>query len=63
MVRSWCLLCGFDSIVPYFYAIYFGVLLVHRAVRDDAMCRDKYGADWDEYKKKVPAAFFPGMPF
>ena len=24
---SWCLPCGFDHIVPYFYAIYFAVLL------------------------------------
>ncbi len=24
---SWCLPCGFDHIVPYFYVIYFGILL------------------------------------
>lgn len=24
---SWCLPCGFGSIVPYFYVIYFAVLL------------------------------------
>eukprot|EP00667_Euglena_gracilis_P014036 EG_transcript_14505 len=32
---SWCLLCGFDSIIPYFYSIYFFVLLVTRAMRDN----------------------------
>ena len=24
---AWCLPCGFNSIVPYFYVIYFGILL------------------------------------
>jgi hypothetical protein len=24
---AWCLPCGFQSIIPYFYVIYFGVLL------------------------------------
>ena len=24
---SWCLPCGFGNIVPYFYVIYFGMLL------------------------------------
>lgn len=27
---AWCLPCGLDDIVPYFYVIYFGILLVHR---------------------------------
>ena len=29
---SWCLLCGYKSPVPYFQAIYFLVLLIHRYV-------------------------------
>jgi protein-S-isoprenylcysteine O-methyltransferase Ste14 len=45
--------------VPYFQAVYFLVLLIHRADRDDKMCAEKYGADWDEYKKKVPYVFIP----
>jgi hypothetical protein len=56
---SWCLLCGLNSPVPYFQAIYFAVLLVHRAIRDDGMCREKYGDDWDRYKEKVPYMFIP----
>ena len=47
--------------VAYFYAIYFLILLIHRAVRDDHFCREKYGPDWLEYKKKVPAVFVPGI--
>ena len=27
---SWCLLCGFESPIPYFQAIYFLILLIHR---------------------------------
>jgi len=58
---SWCLLCGFKSPVPYFQALYFAILLVHRAVRDDLECAKKYGDDWIEYKKRVPYMFVPGI--
>ncbi|CAM9900766.1 unnamed protein product [Discosporangium mesarthrocarpum] len=61
MGLSWCLVTGFSSPVPYFYSIYFGVLLVHRALRDDRACAAKYGADWAMYKKKVPSLFIPGI--
>ena len=61
MGLAWCLTCGFTSVVPYFYAIYFAVLLIHRAVRDDHFCSLKYGDDWAAYKKKVPAVFVPGL--
>jgi Delta14-sterol reductase len=61
MAVSWCLLCGYGSIVPYYYAIYFAVLLIHRSIRDDHMCHEKYGNDWLEYKKKVPYRFIPGI--
>ena len=56
---SWCLLCGFDSPIPYFQAIYFLILLIHRAARDDHACREKYGDDWTEYTKQVPYVFIP----
>jgi delta14-sterol reductase len=61
MGLTWCLVCGFDSVVPYFYAIYFMILLVHRSIRDDHMCHAKYGDDWLEYKKMVPYRFIPGL--
>lgn len=61
MGLSWCLLCGFDSIVPYYYAIYFAILLWHRSIRDDHLCQQKYGDDWDTYKKLVPCRFIPGI--
>ncbi len=34
---SWSLFTGFGSILTYFYPIYFAILLVHRAWRDDIL--------------------------
>lgn len=59
MGLAWCLTTGFDCIVPYFYCIYFFILLVHRSLRDDHACAGKYGAYWTAYKEKVPYLFIP----
>ena len=40
--------------MTYFYPIYFAILLIHRAWRDDEFCKEKYGDGWKEYKKRVP---------
>ena len=32
---------------------------VHRALRDDHACREKYGKDWDKYCKAVPWRIIP----
>ena len=61
MGLSWCLCAGFGHAIPYFYATYFAILLIHRAMRDDDMCSKKYGADWPKYKAKVPYVFVPGL--
>ena len=61
MGLAWCLCCGATTPLAYFYAIYFFVLLVHRAMRDDHMCSVKYGDDWKAYKAKVPALFVPKL--
>ena len=61
MSLSWCLCCGAASPVGYFYSTYFAILLIHRAARDDHFCSQKYGADWDRYKQKVPSLFIPGL--
>ncbi|RHX96576.1 hypothetical protein DYB36_012087, partial [Aphanomyces astaci] len=58
---AWCAYTGSASIMPYYYAIYFAILLVHRAVRDDTSCREKYGDDWTTYKTHVQAVFVPGV--
>jgi protein-S-isoprenylcysteine O-methyltransferase Ste14 len=61
MSVAWCLTCGFTHILPYFYCIYFAVLLIHRELRDEHNCRKKYGKDWDRYCELVPYRFFPGI--
>jgi protein-S-isoprenylcysteine O-methyltransferase Ste14 len=58
---SWCLATGWGSVVPYFYAAYFAVLLLHRAGRDDVKCRGKYGKDWELYCREVPYQIIPGV--
>lgn len=52
---------GWGMIVTYFYIVYFAILLVHRASRDEQKCMRKYGKDWVEYKKKVPSVLLPGI--
>ena len=59
MALSWGLICGFDSVLPYFYVMFFVVMILHRAGRDIARCRKKYGNDWDRYCKEVPYLFIP----
>ncbi|KAL4441297.1 hypothetical protein ABPG77_011534 [Micractinium sp. CCAP 211/92] len=59
MGLAWCLPTGFQSVVPYFYAIYFLCLLIHRDRRDDHACRLKYGRDWDKFCSIVKYRLFP----
>ncbi|AOA61200.1 C-14 sterol reductase [Komagataella phaffii CBS 7435] len=56
---SWCLPTGFNSVLPYYYVIYFGVLLVHRQTRDEDKCQRKYGKYWTMYQKEVPYKIIP----
>ncbi|KAL1923256.1 uncharacterized protein VTP21DRAFT_9632 [Calcarisporiella thermophila] len=58
---AWCLCTGFDATIPYFYAIYFGLLLLYRNERDEHKCQLKYKKDWDRYRKLVPYKLIPGI--
>ncbi|KAM9456080.1 delta(14)-sterol reductase TM7SF2 isoform 2-T2 [Clarias gariepinus] len=59
MALAWSLPCGFSHILPYFYVLYFSVLLVHREARDERQCRAKYGAAWEAYCRRVPYRIVP----
>lgn len=50
---------GFKHILPYFYVIYFAMLLVHREARDERQCRTKYGRAWEQYRQRVPYRIVP----
>eukprot|EP01036_Dinobryon_divergens_P024122 gene24122-32539_t len=63
MALSWGLACGFGSSLPYFYALFFTCMIIHRQIRDEIRCKNKYGDDWDVYTKKVPNVFFPSWQF
>lgn len=58
---SWCLPTGGMTVLTYFYVVYFGTLLVHRQMRDEAKCSGKYGKAWEQYKKEVPYKIVPGI--
>lgn len=55
----WCLPTGFQLVLPYYYVIYFGALLIHRQMRDEAKCRAKYKKLWVEYERQVPYKIIP----
>jgi len=59
MSVAWSLPCGFTHVLPWFYPVYFLILLVDRAERDDRQCRRKYGAAWDRYCQRVPYRIIP----
>jgi protein-S-isoprenylcysteine O-methyltransferase Ste14 len=47
--------------VRYLYSAFFAVMIVHRTLRDEHRCSQKYGDDWIEYKRRVPYVYFPGI--
>lgn len=61
MGLAWCLPAGFQHPLPYFYFVYFLILLVHRERRDYVMCLQKYGRDWEAYCRKVRWRIVPGL--
>ncbi|PYH49583.1 c-24(28) sterol reductase [Aspergillus saccharolyticus JOP 1030-1] len=56
---SWGLITGFNSPFPWFYSIFFTVMIIHRARRDIERCRERYGEAWREYERRVPYLFIP----
>ncbi len=58
---AYCLACGFNHALPYFYIVFMAVLLVHRCLRDEQRCQAKYGRAWEEYCKRVPYRLIPGI--
>ena len=61
MALSWSLPCLFGSALPYFYPIYFAILLIHRERRDHKFCSKKYGDDWKRYCERVRWRIVPGI--
>lgn len=55
----WALITGFNSPLPYFYPFFFFFMILHRTWRDFEKCKEKYGDDWEEYKRRCPWVYFP----
>jgi len=52
---------GWAIPITYFYVVYFGILLVHREMRDEEKCIRKYGDDWKRYREVVRYRIIPGV--
>lgn len=61
LLIAWAIgLCSAQlSLLALSYPIYLTILLVHRAYRDEACCRRKYGYLWDQYCKIVKWRIVP----
>jgi 7-dehydrocholesterol reductase len=57
----WTLPAGVAHALPWFYVAFLAVLLVERALADDARCATKYGEAWREYQRRVPFRIVPGV--
>lgn len=58
---AYCMACGGDHVLPYFYIVYMTILLVHRCIRDEHRCGNKYGKDWERYTTAVPYRLLPNI--
>ena len=58
----WGLVTGFGSPFPWFYPVFFALMIAHRAQRDIRRCKERYGKAWEEYERQVPYLFIPVSP-
>ncbi|KAI1867778.1 uncharacterized protein JN550_006919 [Neoarthrinium moseri] len=56
---SWALITGFKSPLPWFYPVFFCLMILHRTRRDIRKCRNVYGEAWRKYEEAVPYLFIP----
>lgn len=50
-----------ESPWPWLYPLYYVALLVPRQLDDDRRCAEKYGALWENYRRRVRFRIIPGL--
>ena len=62
MASALALVLGYPlALGPWLYPLYYVALLFTRERSDDRRCAAKYGALWDEYRRRVPKRIIPGI--
>ncbi|XP_034950405.1 delta(14)-sterol reductase TM7SF2 [Chelonus insularis] len=63
LIINWSMACTASNggILPYYPAICCTLVLIHRAVRDDARCKARYGAAWEQYCSRVKSLILKGV--
>lgn len=62
MATGLALALGYPGLLwPWLYPLYYVALLFPRERADDRRCAAKYGALWEEYRRKVPRRIIPGL--
>ena len=61
LAYAMCAPCGTRSLLPWTYALFMTVLLMHRCYRDEERCSGKYGENWKVYCGKVGWKLIPGV--
>ncbi|KAK1907883.1 hypothetical protein P3342_006213, partial [Pyrenophora teres f. teres] len=61
MSFAMCALVGTTKPLVWFYGFFMLVLLIHRCLRDESRCHDKYGKYWQEYCRRVRWRLIPGV--
>lgn len=56
---AWTIPALFTHFVPYYYAAFLTILLIHRGERHERRCAKKYGDVWKKYSEIVPGRWFP----
>ena len=61
LMATGIILCtGYPGLLwPWLYPLYYVILLFTRQADDDKRCSAKYGALWEEYRRKVPWRIIP----
>lgn len=59
MASIWGLSCGFTGVLPFYYPIFFTIMIFHRYNRDNERCQAKYGKDWEKYCSIVKYVWIP----